>query len=343
VTRPDDFSFARYLAAKESVDDRALHRPTLDRVAADLSEAAARRDGPIRVLEVGCGLGSMLRRLLDWERLPDRVSYLGVDADGALVDAARERTREWGSTGGASSRPLVTSADGEGRPDDPFVLRPTDEADRIDGARPTDEADRIDGARPTEDRSPRVEVSFRAADAFDVAASDDRTWDLVIAAAFLDVVDPARALARFAPHASGVYAPITFDGVTAFTGGSDPASDGAVVDAYHATMHGPDRGGPRTGRALFDHVAAAGGRVRAAGGSDWVVHPPYPDDEAYFVHHVVDTVESAVLTAMEDGTDGGSVAVDRETVREWADDRHRAVVDGSLTYLAHNLDVYARF
>jgi SAM-dependent methyltransferase len=318
VTRPAEFSFARYLAAKETVDDRALHRPTLDRLAADLSALAARRDGPIRVLEVGCGLGSMLRRLLDRELLPGRVSYLGVDADGDLVEAARERTRDW-----ASSLDPSWTAGGAGRPADPLVLRPGD------------------GGSAADD-SARVEAAFRTADAFAFADATDRTWDVAIAAAFLDVVDPARAVARLAPLSGGrLYAPITFDGVTDFAGGDDPPDDGAVIEAYHATMHGPDRGGPRTGRALFDHVAAAGGSVRAAGGSDWLVHPPYPDDEAYFLHHILDTVESAVLSALDDDT-AGSVDLDPETVRDWADRRHRAVADGSLRYLAHNLDVYAR-
>jgi hypothetical protein len=89
--------------------------------------------------------------------------------------------------------------------------------------------------------------------------------------------------------------------------------------------------------------------VLAAGGSDWVVHPPYPGDEAYFCHHVLDVVESAVAETLDgDGEwqaeDGREAAgyLTRDSLRSWATDRHRAVVDGDLTYLAHNIDVCGR-
>lgn len=335
-SRPTEYSFARYLSAKESVDDRALHRPTLDRLSGDLARLAADRSGPLRVLEVGCGLGSMLRRLVDRGRLPTPLDYLGVDADPSLIEGARERTRAW----------LAGATNGDGRPTESSPA-----GDRPSGGATPDDA--LVGRR----RDGRVAVRFRAADAFEVVAGADDDWDLVIAAAFLDVVDAARAVHELSAVGGGrLYAPITFDGVTAFepTAPSTDASasehadgpgvDETVIDAYHATMRGPDRGGPETGRSLFRLVGDAGATVRAAGGSDWVVHPPYPDDEAYFLHHLVHTVESAVLTALDDGTlstAGVDPDLGPDAVRAWADSRHRAVADGSLAYLAHNVDLYA--
>jgi SAM-dependent methyltransferase len=75
----------RYLRAKESVDDRALHRPTLDRV-----REAATTGNSLRVFEAGPGAGAMLRRLLRWN-LPADVTYVGVDADARMVAAFRDR------------------------------------------------------------------------------------------------------------------------------------------------------------------------------------------------------------------------------------------------------------
>ncbi len=81
--------FQRYLLAKRSVDDRALNH-TVYRA---LAEHPALQRRPLRVLEVGCGIGAMLERLLAWKLLAPLagVSYVGVDSDGQSITAARER------------------------------------------------------------------------------------------------------------------------------------------------------------------------------------------------------------------------------------------------------------
>ena len=52
--------YARYLAAKTTVDDRALNQ----HVVAELRRLMPA--GAPRVLEVGAGLGTMVARLMDW-------------------------------------------------------------------------------------------------------------------------------------------------------------------------------------------------------------------------------------------------------------------------------------
>jgi hypothetical protein len=350
VSRPTTYSFRRYLAAKESVDDRALHRPTLQRVAADLERRAAQQSRPVRILEVGTGLGSMLRRVAEWGHLPGAVDYRGVDQQADLVAAARTRTLQWASDAGYT----VT---GDATPDDPARMQRSSDATGTESG-----PDGRDAAAPD-----RLTVTFEADDAFDVADTATEGYDLVVAAAFLDVVDPHAALESFASlgpagaGSVGVYAPITFDGVTAFAPGADPGLSDAIVRAYHETMVGPDRGGPQTGRELFDHVRAAGGTVAAAGGGDWVVTPPYADDEAYFLHYLLDTLESAVGDRLDTGAstspesetadraapaptrgdDGPPLTADR--LAAWVERRHDEVTAESLTFLAHNMDVYAQF
>ena len=68
------FGYARYLAAKTTVDDRALNRPVL----AELRRLMPA--GAPRVLEVGAGLGTMVARLMDWG-VVSAGEYILLDAD----------------------------------------------------------------------------------------------------------------------------------------------------------------------------------------------------------------------------------------------------------------------
>ncbi|PSQ57565.1 hypothetical protein BRD18_07310, partial [Halobacteriales archaeon SW_7_71_33] len=71
---PGTYSTQRYLAAKRTVDDRALDEGVLDRL------ARAVPDSPT-VLEVGAGIGTMVERLLDRGLLSGAVTYVAVDLD----------------------------------------------------------------------------------------------------------------------------------------------------------------------------------------------------------------------------------------------------------------------
>lgn len=289
-------SYQRYLASKATVDDRALHRPTFDRLAEELSGF---EPAPLRVLEVGAGVGTMLQRLLRWGLFEGTVRYTAIDIRPENVETGRKRLREWATERGYDVAP--------GRP---MVLR---------------------GEGVT------AVVEYRVADAFSFAASDDREWHLLVGCAFLDLVELRSALDslfdRVAPGGL-CYFPITFDGETAFEPTPNPDFEERLLDAYHETMDDPTRpGGSRTGRRLFGAVDALGGDVLAAGGSDWVVTPPYPHDEAYFLHYVVDGIERALR-------EGG--AVDDERLTEWTASRHEAIEAEDLVYLAHQLDVLCR-
>ena len=64
MTTPSEFSYTRYLAAKKSVDDRALNHQVFTALAQALGPRQA--SGPLAFLEVGCGIGTMVERLWDW-------------------------------------------------------------------------------------------------------------------------------------------------------------------------------------------------------------------------------------------------------------------------------------
>ena len=90
------FDYARYLAAKTTVDDRALNRHVL----AELGRLMPA--GAPQVLEVGAGLGTMVARLMDWGAV-SAGEYVLLDADRQLLDCSRRWLRDWAAARGLRS------------------------------------------------------------------------------------------------------------------------------------------------------------------------------------------------------------------------------------------------
>ena len=85
--------YARYLAAKTTVDDRALNQHVL----AELRRLMPA--GAPRVLEVGAGLGTMVARLMDWG-VVGTGEYILLDADRPLLDDSRRWLCDWAAARG---------------------------------------------------------------------------------------------------------------------------------------------------------------------------------------------------------------------------------------------------
>ncbi len=251
---------------------------------------------PVRIAELGGGVGTMVDRLIETGSIPE-AHYLIVDTEAEFLEEARTLAPQWQ----------------QGR------------------------------TRSTQIPTPGVcfEVSTRHALLEDWLHEDDSVFDLIIAHAVLDLVDTKdilpRLLQRLAPQ--GVFWPtINFDGETIFMP-KDPR-DAALMDAYHRSMDertrdGQAAGSSTAGRELFGHIRAAGGIIVRAGSSDWVVFGDasgYEADEAYFVHHIIHTVEQELGTHP---TLGASVA-------GWGELRHAQVESGELVYIAHQLDFAVR-
>lgn len=94
-----EYSFPRYLLAKQSVDDRALSREVLETLRANLPP---RR---IRVIEVGAGMGNMLARLLAWDVIAS-ADYVHVDAMAENIDFAMEWLPKWAAEAGLQAEML---------------------------------------------------------------------------------------------------------------------------------------------------------------------------------------------------------------------------------------------
>lgn len=289
---PEEYSFIRYLAAKKDLDDRSLNRHVRETLARELLQT--RKTPPFRVLEVGCGIGTMLERLLDWQLLPE-AAYTGIDCNPGNIAEARARRQSYAAARGTG---LAVAAE------------------------------------------------FEAINLFDFLAREQGRagWDLIVAHAFLDLVDLKTTLPRLlsllAPGGF-FYFTLNFDGATVLEPTLDPDLDRLIETLYHRNMDerrvdGRPAGSSRTGRRLFRQLQAAGAAVLAAGSSDWLVFPGadgYPGDEAYFLHFIIQTIQQALR---------GHPELPEAEFRAWVAQRQVQVQRRELIYLAHQLDFFGR-
>ncbi len=301
-----DFTFQRYLNAKRTVDDRALNGSVWQTMAELLRDRASNQTP--RVLEVGAGTGTMLHRLVEWGALKGGM-YLGIDSDAESIQAALQNLPAWADGQGLT---CITVPDG-------FELS---------------------------GREIQLRVHFQTREVGEVAADPGESgYDLLVANAFLDLVNPALLLPQLGkmmqPGGLG-YFTINFDGVTVFEPQFDPALDEKIIELYHRSMDdrragGQVTGGSRTGRRLYHQLRDAGWKVLAAGASDWVVHPvngSYRADEAYFLNHLLHFLEETLA---------GHAGLEPDVFQGWLAARRRQIESADLFLVVHQLDYLARW
>ena len=105
----DAFEFTRYLASKRSVDDRALNRHVWQTLA-DAARADLPPDRPLRVLEVGAGIGTMIERCVDWG-LFTSADYTAIDSEESNIHVARQRLAHLTAGGKTGLRVQLQTAD----------------------------------------------------------------------------------------------------------------------------------------------------------------------------------------------------------------------------------------
>jgi hypothetical protein len=250
-----NFSFPHYLLSKQSVDDRALNKDVLSALRENLP------GGPIRMIEVGAGIGTMLRRLVRWDVIR-HCEYVLVDEMAENVEFASAWIPQWAAKAGLG-------VEGSGN-----RIRLFDEAHEIN-------------------------IQLERADVFEFIQKNQTPADLLIAHAFLDLLPMPESLPKLLALTKNLaWLTINFDGVTTFEPTIDPALDAKIERLYHETMDTRTTGGDsKSGRHLFGHVRSAGAEVVAAGSSDWVVYGKdgrYPEDEAYFLHFILHFFEESL-------------------------------------------------
>jgi len=262
--------------------------------------------GPdVDVIEVGAGVGATAERVVEAviQSSLRRVGYTLVDINADNLVVAQNRLRRWLREQG-------------------FDVR-----DREGG--------------PIQARGPAtVEIQFVTGDLLAPEALDDqRPCDAVISQAVLDLLPVPAALAtlRSVLKEGGLwYLPIHFDGITAF---EPPLPlDEKVERLYHDSMSGETRGsaGAHTGRRLLTRLREVGATLLDVGSSDWVVFggkEGYSERETVFLHHILGFIERELTDHRE---------LDATAFDQWIARRRQHIEEGTLIYVAHQLDVLAR-
>lgn len=303
--KPDEYSFTRYLRAKRSIDDRSLNRHVWDTMATAISSGSM--DAPLRVIEVGAGIGTMLARMVEWE-LFRFAEYTGIDNQVENIQFARVYLREW-----ASRNEFQVAESQKG-----FLMM---------------------------GKNSKVQVNFYCADLFDyININQSQDFDLLVAHAFLDLVplpETINQLFGWGKKDFLYYFSINYDGLTVFEPIIEAEFDELVLSLYHDTMrerfaNGHRYGDHQAGRHMLDYIPKQGGSIHSAGSSDWIVYPGpdgYPTDEAYFLHFIIHTIYQALIDHPQ---------LDSLRFTQWIEMRHQQIERAELVYLAHQMDYFGK-
>lgn len=303
-----NYSFPRYLLAKQTVDDRALNKDVLAALKSHLPPKK------LSVIEIGAGIGTMLTRLMRWGLLPPSVDYTLLDSSPENITYAQTWLSQWAREHGYRVDQLSP-------PKSAFIR---------DSATESASSIRLSA---TQSAPASVTVNILHADLFDYTRSAPAPADLLIAHAFLDLLPLPESLPGLLSLTKDLaWLTLNFDGMTTFAPALDPELDSAIEAAYHQTMDSrPSGGGSRSGRNLFGYLEQAGVQIVSAGASDWVVYPldgQYPADEAYFLEFILHFFEESLGHLPE--------------LAEWLEKRLRQIEIGELVYIAHQIDFLAK-
>lgn len=313
------FSYPRYLASKRTVDERARHPRLWAQMMSFCREVCHNADRPLRILEVGGGVGDLAGDIL--EALPDgRVDYTLLDVDADNLQAASSNLN-----------------------------------DRLPEADIVHASEQLSSqASSTQKRIILRHGNFLDCRERGSSMIAPEEVDLVVGQAVMDILpvevsmDTASSILR--PGGIG-YFPIHVDGLTEFEPTEDEETDAMVSDLYHESMRRryelPGNGrryasnGSRCGRDLLVYAPAAGMDIVDAASSDWVVYPhagpggkrTYPAQEADFLRYMLGFVEEELT---------GHADLDADAFAEWVSRRRQQIEAGELILVVHNLDVLVR-
>ena len=256
-----DYSFPRYLLAKQTVDDRALNKDVINALRHHLPSK------PVSIIEVGAGIGTMLKRLVEWNLFCSG-EYVLVDSMQENITYAWDWIPSWAAEAGLSVETIGMN--------------------------------QLHLCDCTRD----IQIRFQCADVFDFVKANQAPADILIAHAFLDLLPMPESLKSLFTLTKGLaWLTINFDGVSSLLPSITPALDEKIERLYHASMDmRPTGGDSRMGRKMFEYLHFENTEILAAGPSDWVVYPQngnYPADEKYFLQFILHFFESSLKDCEE--------------------------------------------
>ena len=271
----DAFDFTRYLASKRTVDDRALNRQVWQTLA-DAVDDELPRDRPLRVLEVGAGIGTMVERCVEWGlfgRSGFDVDYTAIDSEESNIEVARRRLAHLPAGGKPGLQVRLQTAN------------------------------LYDFAAGRENRQ-----------RFDLIIAHALLDLLHLPTALPSLLQmaPPGGLFYFSINFDG--ATLFLPEVDPALDGRIEALYHRSMDTR--ITDGQPSGDSRTGRKLFHALRGHRAEVLAAGSSDWVVHPVgggYPADEAYFLGCILHFVDVTLRghSELDDGEFGEWLTIRR--------------------------------
>lgn len=294
-------SFTHYLQVKKTVDDRALNLRVWNQLKRSLHEFDLSR--PLRVLEIGGGIGTMLTRMLDDALLPN--------CEYTLLDMSRENIQE-------APKYLQTWATNH----DVSMLETESKTFAI--------------------KTPKCNIQLKLvhADVFDFLAMRNTSWDLLIGHAVLDLFDLETALPILKKAISPgglLYFTINYDGHTIFEPQVKPDFEAKLLHLYNQSMDdrltdGKISGDSKTGRHIFTQLKRLDVDILAAGSSDWIVYAGpngYPHNEKDFLHHLITMIENEM---------NGHPEIDLSALDSWVSIRKDQIASGDLVCIVHQMD-----
>ncbi len=302
------FNYARYLAAKEPVDERSLNRNVWDAFTNALSLYEPQMGGEgINFLEVGAGIGATFRRIANLP-LKQPFIYTLLDLEAVNLDYFQDHVDGWLQSIGYSRLSEEQ-------------LKWKNTAGRV------------------------IEVELVLADIHDfIKTNNGERWDIVVGQAFLDLFDLETFLpglfSLIAP--SGLfYFPINFDGITSFLPSLESSIDDRVENIYHSSMDARSskpsvKGRSQSGRHLLSVLTKLEIEHIEAGSSDWIVYPGkrgYAGDEGYFLQQILRFVKNELSK---------SKLISADEAEHWIASRVNQLKKSELIYLAHQIDVFGK-
>lgn len=337
--------YVRYLRSKQTIDDRALNLRVLQCFETHILKCCQNGLSTLRIVEVGAGVGAMFMRILQrnhlaWSNL--QVHYTIIDIKQEVLSVARQIIH-------TEAAAIVRNT-----PVDQISPAPTVRSADISGQGVHHAASSSHDAQINLSSihiGENITTQFVCADALHFLKERKHTFDVVIAAAVLDLWELQEALpilfAAIDEHSllKAFYFPINFDGTTDFFPQSCERSeyDFEIEHFFHQAMGTRkamqfDTLACHTGRrliAILNHLRV---NILSMGASSWIVSPHhgrYSADEQYFLSCIIDFVYETGKSLHD-----RIPRHDIDAFQRYIDCRRRQIEKAELIYVAHNIDFF---